>query len=541
MSAESGFAGPATASDPLLSRDTRDSVTRPGLTSTNGEDVQTRRRVTAVTRAKENLARVAPESLSGPPLPAFPTKVLPSWGRDMVDGATEALQTPPDLPASCFLGALSACAAGRAEVQIRPGWREPLSLYIVAVAEPGERKSPTMRAMLDHPLGGAEETLRESVTKDRHVAKLEHEAARARAARAREAALREGAGRDALVEASTAEAEADALQVPEIPRLLAGGDSTPEAIAGLLALYGRIAITDTEGGLFDHLVGRRTTGPPNLDAVLKAWSGDRITIDRRGRDTELVKNPALAITLMTQPVTLSRITANQDMVGRGLIGRFLFFAPPSRVGTRSTGDDVTPLDDNIADAYAGKLKDLALGLHAWTDPAVIALDPPAQQAFYALEKDIESRLAPGGDLHTAASWASKLVGQTARVAALLHLAELGSSQGTRQPITEGVMCSAIQIAGYAEAHALSALMGTAGSAENRPAAAALAKIREHGLTEFKVRDLQRTLRGRAWNGAPAVRSAISTLIDHGWADRVSGIQGEVYVAHPDAFLEGGAP
>lgn len=53
---------------------------------------------------------------------------------------------------------LAATAGGRVQIEIRPGWREPVNLYTVIVAHPGERKSAVLDTMTG-PLIEAEQAL----------------------------------------------------------------------------------------------------------------------------------------------------------------------------------------------------------------------------------------------------------------------------------------------------------------------------------------------------------------------------------------------
>jgi replicative DNA helicase len=62
-------------------------------------------------------------------VPAFPVEVLPGWLGEYVAVAT-ATQTPPDLAGMLSLAVLATVAAGAVEVELRPGWREPLCLFI---------------------------------------------------------------------------------------------------------------------------------------------------------------------------------------------------------------------------------------------------------------------------------------------------------------------------------------------------------------------------------------------------------------------------
>ena len=91
------------------------------------------------------------------PVGAFPTPIA-----DMVAAVAEATQTDPAMAGTSAIAALSACAGGNVEIQIRDGWIEPLCTYSVAVAESGERKSAVQRPMLK-PVLDAEAELVEAI------------------------------------------------------------------------------------------------------------------------------------------------------------------------------------------------------------------------------------------------------------------------------------------------------------------------------------------------------------------------------------------
>jgi hypothetical protein len=93
-------------------------------------------------------------------------------------------------------------------------------------------------------------------------------------------------------EAIARTAEAANLLIPPIPRWLVD-DATPEALAGLLATYGRIALLSPEGDVFNQMAGRynQTVGP-NLGVYLKGHAGDLLKVDRRGRPPNTCNAPA---------------------------------------------------------------------------------------------------------------------------------------------------------------------------------------------------------------------------------------------------------
>ena len=79
--------------------------------------------------------------------------------------------------------------------------------------------------------------------------------------------------------------------VPRPPRLLAD-DVTAEAVASLLADYGRMVVMSTEAGIFEAMAGRYFRGVPNLGVYLKSYSGDTLHVDRRTRPSEHVERPS---------------------------------------------------------------------------------------------------------------------------------------------------------------------------------------------------------------------------------------------------------
>src|SRR5215208_2849768 len=205
---------------------------------------------------------------------------------------------------------------------------------------------------------------------------------------------------EARAEAIARAAEAASLVVPPLPRWLVD-DATPEALAGLLATYGRIALLSPEGDVFDQMAGRyNQSSGPNLGVYLKGHAGDLLKVDRRGRPPEYLERPCLTIGLAVQPEVLRGLASRPGFGGRGLLARFLYSLPPSLVGHRQPGTPPVPLE--VADRYALELQALAASLNAPAGeggPAVLTFDAEAGELLLAFERDLEPRLAAGsGDL-----------------------------------------------------------------------------------------------------------------------------------------------
>jgi hypothetical protein len=389
-------------------------------------------------------------------LPPFPADAFPLWLRAQVEGVAEFTQTPADLPGTVALSVLAAAGGGRAVVEVRGSWREPVNLFAVAALPPGSRKSAVFAAMTQ-PLLDTEQALVETVGPQI----IEAETMRTVAQRDADKRAREAAGTDhgdarnkAMAEAISAAQFAEGITIPVMPRLIAD-DITPEAAASLLAEQGgRLAVLSAEGGIFATLAGRYSGGTPQIEVFLKGHSGDLLRVDRKGRPPEHIARPALTLGLCVQPEVLRAIADMPGFRGRGLLARILYSLPSNLVGRRKVG--AAPVPEDVQAAYVTNIRTLVMTFAEWTDPAALMLTPEAAGLLLGAEQRLEPRLAPDtGDLAGIVDWAAKLIGATARMAGLLHLAE-HYADGWGKPISEHTMRNALRLADYFTAHALAA-------------------------------------------------------------------------------------
>ena len=169
--------------------------------------------------------------------------------------------------------------------------------------------------------------------------------------------LRKKGSEEAEAELFELEEELDNLEEMKTVRFFAD-DCSSEALTSLLANNGGVfSVISTEGGIFDIMAGRYSN-KANIDVWLKGHCGDAIRVDRLGREPEYIPHPALSAILSIQPSVLDEIMSNTTMTGRGLIARFLYASPPSRIGSRVFCAPPVPAD--IAKAY----KDLVYSLMA---------------------------------------------------------------------------------------------------------------------------------------------------------------------------------
>jgi Protein of unknown function (DUF3987) len=151
----------------------------------------------------------------------------------------------------------------------------------------------------------------------------------------------------------------------------------------------------------------------------------------------------------------------------------------------------------------------------------LPFDDFAADRLMEFAEDIEPRLAPDGDLDPIVDWASKLVGHTARIAGLIHLASLelplplrgGGGKGLGVGVAS--VDAAIVIAEYLVEHAKAAYaaMGLDPAVANVPTL--LAWIKRTGRPGFTRRDARLAVRSRIRTHAD-LDEALAELEHHGY-------------------------
>ncbi|MFO0897984.1 MAG: YfjI family protein [Pirellulales bacterium] len=348
-------------------------------------------------------------------LPPFPTEVLPEVLQRFVEQESHATQTPPDLAGLVSMAVCSAAIARHAQVEARPGWVEPVNLYITVLLEPANRKSAVFSDSTK-PLFELERELIAAARPD--VARRQSER---RQQEVRLKRLERKAGEtddaEAALAAEVLAAELANEPLPVLPRLVVD-DATAEKLEMTLAEQGgRIASMSAEGGVFDLMAGLYSkNGLPQFGVYLKGHAGDDLRIDRVSRLSLLVERPALTCAYTVQPQVLRGLAKNPAFRGRGLLARFLYAAPVSLIGRRKIG--AQPMSQTTRHQYHGLVRSLT----AVPAETMLYLSKDANALLQAWESEIEPELAGGGQLELIQDWAGKLAGGTIRLAAVLHLA-----------------------------------------------------------------------------------------------------------------------
>jgi hypothetical protein len=466
-----------------------------------------------------------PLSIDRPRLTPFPTRLLGTELAAVVEAVTDQVQVAPDIPAMIALPAISTAVGGRAVVRIRPGWSESSSVWTATVAGAGERKSAA-EAPFSDTLRSIERELRDNAIPEIEDHTQQQKIAQARLDDAEKAAIKAKPDNRELMmdEAKLARRELRELgDTPAPPRLLFG-DITPAAMPLKAAQQGgRMAVIHSEGTLIKQMGGLYNSGASDTAFALDAYDGKAMPVDRIGRDSIEMDSAHLALGLLVQPVILEQLGRKKDdeMLHNGFVQRFLYSFPSSRLGYQDPRGSVA-IPAELLDRLHERLRALVNSLWKSSTVRTVTFTEQASEAMYVFQEQMQERLRRGGDLHQMASWASKLPGKLARIAALITLYE----DADATTVTAERLNDTLALAPYFITHARLCLdlMGANRDAKLTPARDILDWLRRRPEDKrqepFTVRDAQRGVDGNAWGPdgvtAETVRDAIDTLADRGW-------------------------
>jgi hypothetical protein len=451
------------------------------------------------------------EPFNKPSLPSLPISILPGYLKDLVTTISNSTETPPELAFSLTLVVIGTAASRTYAVEVRPHYTETTNVWALCPLETGNRKSPVYRHCVE-PLIDWE---------NRKAKEYEPKIAEAKARRAAEEELiaikkKQLARADADIDKVTEELVALGAKVPEIPRVprILAGDITAEQLG--VALYEnneKLGILSDEGGIFATMAGRYSNGIPNIDVFLSAFSGAPTRVDRRSREPVRLDLPTLSIGIAPQPSVLMDLLSTDEFRNRGLLARFIYLVPESKVGYRqATTSDVpaTVKDQFRLHVHALLDQQPTYGTNGEVWPLRLRFSQAARTAWEENFNKLEIRMREGGDLESVKDWVCKLPGNTARIAGILHLVEhSGNAKPETVEVSLDTVSKAIQIAEVLVAHAKAVFHAEAINPEVQKAKRVIRWIKENKIQRFTFRDCHHALQGTFRNRAelePVLRS-----------------------------------
>lgn len=376
----------------------------------------------------------APHPLSAKVEPeGYPLDALPDTIRAAVEEVAGFVKAPLPLVTGSALGALSLACQGYVDVQRADKLHGPTGLFLLTIADSGERKSTCdgffTKAIRDYQDEQAE--FAKPVLKEHAAAFAAWNAEREGLLSAVKSAGKAGKPTDKL-RGALAALEKRKPEAPRIPRLLLG-DETPENLAwGLAKQWPTAGVLSSEAGIVlgSHGMGRDSV-MRNLALLNVLWDGGTHSVGRRTSESFTVRGARLTVGLQVQEATLREFFARSGPLARGtgFLARFLVAWPQSTQGNRPFTE--APAHWPHLAAFHRRMaailnQPVPIDDDGALTPAMLTFTPGAKAAWVAFHDEIEAGLRSGGELYDVRDVASKTADNAARLAALFQVFEHGA-------------------------------------------------------------------------------------------------------------------
>lgn len=467
--------------------------------------------------------------------PSIPARLLPEPYASFASALAKETETPEEMSVAAILGVIALLAAPKTRVTITENHSEPVNVYMMCVARPGERKSSVINACTA-PLLEHEDKLRNNVLPKIKDARSK----RALLERCIEEKRKEAAKAKTDFERDEKISDIQRLEqslppIPAMPQLFTT-DSTPEGIKNKLhEQNGHFAVIADEGGIIDVMGGLYNNGNANIDVLLQGIDGGQVRIDRKGEESMMIR-PHLVFVLFVQPVVIQNMATKKTYSGRGFLERFLYVVPKSSLGYRT--HTTASMPQEIKQSYFKAIQGLIDDMKDMTDTAYLLLSSEAQNEWHAFRIKIEALMLLGEALSSdeKRGWASKLPGFIARIAGLLHLMK----HGVRSNIIDlASMRAALEIGSLFVNHATVAFSMMRELGLNKEARKTWEFITSKANGEISRQDLITGLRNHSFGRAEELDQVIKELIDRGLIREekriTTGRHGKFYILNSEAI------
>jgi len=380
----------------------------------------------------------------------YPLDALPDAIRLAVEEVAGFVKAPVAMVASSALGALSLTCQAHADVQRAEKLHGPSGVFLLTIADSGERKS-TCDGFFTTPILEYEKAQAEAskpALKD-YRAKLSSWTAVHEGVLAKIRELSKSGKHTTEKEKELRALEDDIPAPPKVPRLLYA-DATPEALAYSLAKkWPSGGVVSAEAGIVfgSHGMGKDSV-MRNLGLLNQLCDGKPLTIDRKSSESFTVNGVRLTVYLQVQKPTLREFFAKSGALARGtgFLARFLVAWPESTQGTRAFSE--APKHWPHLARFHRRISAIldtpaTLDAEGGLTPAMLPLTPEARAQWVGYHDAVESELASGGELHDVRDVASKSADNAARLAALFQ-----SFEGLAGAINAASFNSASRIAAW---------------------------------------------------------------------------------------------
>ncbi|NND81299.1 MAG: DUF3987 domain-containing protein [Gammaproteobacteria bacterium] len=364
----------------------------------------------------------------------YPIGALPPSIQSAVSEVQGFVQAPFPLVAASALSAISVAVQGYVDVQRGDRLSGPCGLFMLTIADSGERKSScdgyffeAIKRYQAQQIEDAKPLMREYRAEHQSWEAIQ----RGVAAKIQQLA-KSGKPADAENRRLIDIQEAEPLE-PKIPNLLYA-DATPEALTFHLSKNWPVGgVVSSEAGIVFGSHGMNSESVMrNLATYNELWSGSDIKIDRRTSASFLLQGARLSMGLMVQESPLrSFFSKSGDLArGSGFLARFLIAWPESTQGTRLYKE--APISWPALSEFNQRIETILneptpIAECGGVEPKIMAFTGEAKALWVKFHDDVEAELLPSGELVDVKDIASKAADNVARLACLFHVFENGDA------------------------------------------------------------------------------------------------------------------
>ena len=354
--------------------------------------------------------------------PPYPSDAFPCLLRRAIEEVQRNIQAPYALVSMAVLGATSLASHGLVSVKVPTGKVCPVSLYLLCIAESGERKS-TVDALIYQAFHEADQA-----ASARYKLALETYRAESNLWTMEKLVLQRSPPKRSRASMSTSELVAErvahANREPSKPRLRQfireniTSRAITQALEGTNESIG--LITDEGDVLF------RTDAMKNVGLLNRTFDSPALLpLDRVGCEHLYISHPCVTISIQIQSAVISKHFAKHGDTARGSghLARYLIAWPASTKGWRvtqtweHTWEHLPQLQARFTELIDMYVTAIESGI---TSRQVIEFSDDAKARWFQQAATTEWMLRPGDYLHDLHDFGSKAMEIVTRVAALFH-------------------------------------------------------------------------------------------------------------------------
>jgi len=354
-----------------------------------------------------------------PPKP-FPFEALGSVLGEAATQMHAIIQAPDAICGHSLLAAAALALQPYADIHI-DGRIHPLSLFMLTVAESGDRKSAVDTIALK-PIRDYEKML----VKTYRDAKKGYKNKKDAWNKFRQEVLSNSQKENLEEELASLEEEPE----PPLEPILLMEEPTYEGLVKLFAVgQPSLGLFSDEGG---RMFGGYGMSPDNLlktaCGLSSLWDGRPVTRVRGSEGNTILHGRRFSTHLMIQEIVLAKILSNDVLIGQGLLARCLIVYPESNAGKRPYKEaDLS--QDPLIKRYWDLMNQIIDETFPLADPAIpnelapraLPLTSEAKARWIDFHDKLDSSISKNGTLYPIRRAANKGAEQALRVAGILTL------------------------------------------------------------------------------------------------------------------------